>query len=104
MLALADPVVTALLTEFTDAVDHLQHVPDVQDRLDQIKDLCELSRDARFQLGPPRFAEPEQLQQVAQCFTDGVERIRGLWPNGDVPDEVEAYCTNIVQRAQRCRT
>lgn len=104
MSILSDPVVTALLDEFNDALLQLEKTVDNGSRLAVIEQLCELSRDARFHIGPPEYAEPEQLREMAKCFDLGVSRIRGLWANEKVPDAVEAYCQNIVKRAERCRS
>jgi hypothetical protein len=55
-----------LIAEFNDVVGELEQsksdasVGD-EARLEVVKQLCELSRDARFQMGPPQYAEPDQL-------------------------------------------
>jgi hypothetical protein len=104
MCILSDPVVTALIAEFNDALVQLEHTDGGDSaRLAVIEQLCELSRDARFQLGPPEYAESNQLSEMAVCFEQGVNRIRNLWAEQSVPSDVEAYCDNILQRAKRCR-
>jgi hypothetical protein len=68
-----------------------------------IRELCELSRNTKFDLGPLRFALPEQAAEVAECFEQSVKDIRGIWANGTVPPDVAKYCSNIELRASRCR-
>ncbi len=103
MPGLSDPVVAGLLAEFNDAVLYLQQTS-LTDSARQriIEQLCELSRDARFQIGPPEYADETQLNDMAQCFRQGADRIRGLWPVGTLPDSIRVYCENIRQRADRC--
>lgn len=103
MAGLTDPVVSGLLTEFNDAVLYLQQTSMADPaRLRVIEQLCELSRDARFQIGPPEYADESQLKEMAQCFRVGADKIRGLWSAGTLPDSVRVYCDNIQQRADRC--
>lgn len=103
MPGLSDPVVAGLLAEFNDAVLYLQQTS-LSDAARQriIEQLCELSRDARFQIGPPEYADETQLKDMAQCFHTGAQRILGLWPAESIPDSVRVYCQNIQQRADRC--
>ena len=107
MSVLADPVVDALLLEFNELVAKIESTGievfqrDEPTNFKQIKQLCELSRDARLQLGPPEFADHEQLVTVASCFNSGVGQIRGMWSKGDIPPSVEILCKNITDRAER---
>ena len=107
MSLLADPIVDTLLVEFRETVDKLVEASirgvDDEVRIRVIRQLCELSRDTRFQLGPPEYAVIEQVQQVAECFESSVTKIKNLWSAGSIPEIVETYCKNILQRAQRCR-
>ena len=103
MFILSDPVATALIAEFNDALLQLEQTKGDEARIAVIGQLCELSRDARFQLGPPEYAEPQQITDMADCFEQGVARIRKLWAGTSIPADVEAYCDNILQRAKRCR-
>ena len=108
MAVLEDPIVSALVGEFNEVVDQLltsRSDANVNNagRLDVVKQLCELSRDARFHLGPAEYADLDQLKDVADCFEQGVAKIRSIWATSDSPDEIEAYCENILERARRCR-
>ena len=103
MVILSDPVVTALLAEFNEALQQLERTAGDDARLKIIEQLCELSRDARFQIGPPEYAEPDQIREMADCFDTGVDRIRNLWRANPVPKDVVDYCKNITDRAKRCR-
>ncbi len=103
MFILSDPVVTALIAEFNDALLQLEQTTGDEARMAVIEQLCELSRDARFQLGPPEYAEPQQITNMVDCFEQGVARIRKLWVGTSIPTDVAAYCDNILQRAKRCR-
>ena len=106
MTILADPIVHALLDEFELAVSQLKASSanasvSVAARLSVVKQLCELSRDVRFHLGPAKYADPEQLEEVAAAFEKAVAVIRGIWPVAT--QEINDYCDNITERAKRCR-
>jgi hypothetical protein len=105
MGALADPIVRVKLKEFRVTVDALiaaKYMTD-GDRATVVRELCELSRNTKFDLGPVRFADVEQSEEVAACFEKAVTEIRQLWAVGKIPDEVARYCENIERRASRCR-
>lgn len=101
-MILADPVVDSLLHEFEQTVEELlaapQAAPEV--RREIIVRLCELSRDTRFQIGPREFVNVEQVQRVANCLEESVDRIE---QEGIVPEGTEVFCQNIRDRAARCR-
>lgn len=101
---MADPIVAAKIEEFCSTVQALVEAKFMQDddRIKVVRELCELSRSAKFDLGSLRFASAIQAKEVAKCFEDSVPAIRGMWPAG-VPKEVEKYCTNILRRAKKCR-
>ncbi len=108
MPLLADPIVKAMIKEFRAAVKDLKTASQQpsttdSDRIAVVRQLCELSRDTRFHLGPPEFADEEQAEEVARCFEDGTREIRQLWAKGAIPKDVEKYCNNIAERADRCR-
>lgn len=105
MPLLSDPVVAAKLCEFRATVDALVRATFMTDgdRASVVRELCELSRSAKFDLGPVRFAETAQVEEVASCFEESVEAIRSMWQHGVVPSEVDKFCSNIERRARRCR-
>lgn len=105
MSVLADPIVRAKLKEFNTTVEALVEAEfmTVGDQLQVIRELCELSRNTKFDLGPLRFADSDQAAKVAASFEDAVSRIRGLWADSQVPEDAEKYCRNIERRAHRCR-
>jgi hypothetical protein len=105
MAVLADPLVRLRLDDFCQTVEALCKDGSLSDplRIDAIRQLCELSRNTKFDLGPLEFANPAQATELADCFEDAVHRIRGLWPAGSVPGLVDRYCENIMSRARRCR-
>ena len=110
MAVLTDPIVSVMLTEFNEAVSDLVlakssgHIEDSQ-RLDVVRQLCELSRDTFFHLGPVEYADREQLREISESFFSAAKLIPTVWehsPSG-VPDAVELYCQNIEERARHCR-
>lgn len=107
MAVLADPIVATLIDEYREAVETLLSTagnPGIQDhaRISIVRQLCELSRDARFHLGPRQYAEPQQLEELAACFEESANGIESLWKDA-VPKEVAGYCENIRDRARLCR-
>jgi len=95
-----------LLTEFQQAVDQLQASGSNTSvsrnaRIGVVRQLCELSRDVRFHLGPARYADSQQLAEVAEAFTKSVGVIRSVCK--DYSAEVEPYCGNILERANQCQ-
>ena len=108
MAILADPIIRVLLSEFDDAVRQLgastSHSPgDPQAGLEAVKQLCELSREIRFQLGPPKYADPDQVEEVAEAFESAVQTVQSLWTESASDGEMQDYCENILARARRCR-
>ena len=108
MPILTDPIVSALLAEFQLAASQLEEsrsnsAVSTAARLDVVKQLCELSRDVRFHPGPPMYADADQLDEVATAFEAAVETIRSLWVDSQAPGEIDDYCDNIMEHANRCR-
>lgn len=108
-MLLADPIVDSLIREFTGLVNQLVADFEQQPLSDEeataaVKDLCELSRDTRFQLGPPEYAAAEQVDAMTRCFQESVECILALWSDEpDVPAGVSKHCNSILKRAEKCR-
>ena len=106
MNVLADQIVEALLGEFQQAVRQLEASGSnvgvsSEARFEVVKQLCELSRDVRFHLGPAKYADEAQLSEVAKAFVDAVSVIQTLWKSS--PAKVSEYCDNILERAKSCR-
>jgi len=101
---MADPVVAAKIEEFSATVQELVDAKTMEDddKIEVVRELCELSRSAKFDLGSLRFASPTQAEEVATCFEESVDAIRSLWPDG-VPAKIEKFCSNILRRAKKCR-
>ncbi|MFM7057789.1 MAG: hypothetical protein ACKO2P_12795 [Planctomycetota bacterium] len=107
MKVLGDPVVDTLLNEFRDAVSQLEKQylrpnSDGQMAVNLIRHLCELSRDVMFHLGPPRYAELQQLRDAALEFDRAINVIQQNSPT-PLPDFLADYCDNFSQRAEQCR-
>jgi len=108
MAFLADPIVDALIMEIKEVVEKLVATSGASgvtddDRERVIRQLCELSRDARFHLGPRDYACADQLSEVAACFQNSVDEIRRLWAGRTMSQDITGYCDNILERARRCR-
>lgn len=103
---LQDPIVESMMREFRAVLQELvERTPHQGDalRIEAVRQLCELSRDARLHLGPLDFADAGQARDVADCFEEAAKSILDVWSGAAVPPDVEQYCKNIRERAARCR-
>jgi hypothetical protein len=55
-----------------------------------------------FHLGPPRYAELQQLRDAALEFDRAINVIQQYSPT-PLPDFLADYCDNFSQRAEQCR-
>ena len=102
-IALTDPIVSALIDEFSEAVDALVGSTDLTEAeiTMAIRELCELSREAKFSLSASVLPVAEQAKKMDASFTSATTRIRALWAGRDIPEDVNQYLRNIDDRTKR---
>lgn len=95
--SLVDPVLISDVEDFEAGVETLKGSRGKAHRL-AAKRLCELSRDIRLRLGPPKDAPGELVERIVRLFRDAAGAIR-VPHDGD--DMLRAFRSNIRDRAQQ---
>lgn len=95
MTMLLDPVLASYVEDFAAGVSVLKTSVEDQHRL-VAENLCKLSREIRFRVGPPRLAPPELIAEIVALFRAAVDAIK----NPAADKKLEAYRSNINDRAE----
>lgn len=93
MAELIAPVLTSLLRELRSAIDDLKQSKEVG-RCEIAMSICVLSREIRFELGPPDEVQPSLVTKLVALFEEAAHEIE---ISGD--DTVRVYADNIRVRA-----
>lgn len=103
MTQLEDPIVEVLIEEFNEVVEALcSNEKPSSSSIQVVRQLCDVSRDAKLNLGPAQFSSLAQRSRLIESLRNGVDRIKAFWgTEADLPEDVKRYCDNLIWRAQR---